>query len=194
MNIESFAQIIPGFAFRDAIQESPNGKVFVVQASNIDGRSLSVNPDTCKRTEDAPMRSGSFLNPNDVLISARGSASAGFKAAVFRGHKSPVIASATVYILRINANSFILPEYLALYINSKEGQSQLARLLVGGVTRSVRRKDIEGFDVPIPEVVTQSNLVKLSINIQQQQQLLKQKTSLGESILNGAIHLAIRSN
>ena len=189
MKVASLAEIIPGFVFRSGLNHDPQGRIAVVQASSINGESLVLDLGSLRRTNEGPDRAKAFAQVGDILIASRGSATAGFKAAVLTCGDVPVLASSSVYILRPTSKR-ALPEYLALYINSALGQTQLAQLLVGGVTRAVRRADIEGFDLPIPDLSTQELLVKLHMNTQEQAKILHRRNTLNASIFEGTLQIA----
>ncbi len=191
MNITSVADIIPGFVFRGPVIDQPSGQVYVVQASNINGSSLLLDFASLKRIDDAPERANAYVEPYDVLIAARGSYTIGFKAAVLPESRLPVLASSSVYILRPRTKQ-ILPQYLALYINSKRGQTQLAQFLVGGVTRAVRRADIENFELPVPDLTAQKLLVELHGNTQEQADLLRRRTEINTNVFEGALRIAAK--
>lgn len=186
-SIHEVATIVPGYVFRGALVEEAPGVIAVVQASHIDGRALAADPDSFKRVVGGPERSRAFLEPGDVLIAARGSATGGFKSVVFLGYEKPTIASSSVYIIRLRPGSGLSPEFLSTYINSEKGQAELMKTVVGGVTRAVRSKDIEGLEVPVPNATEQETVVALRKNIQEQERILQSRIILTANVFEGTL-------
>lgn len=191
-SIKEVAEIIPGYVFRGAIEDNSLGNTAVIQASHIDGRALMADPESFKRIVNAPERSRAFLEPGDVLIAARGSATGGFKSVVFPRYEKPVIASSSVYIIRLKPEAGISPEFLSTYLNSDNGQVDIMKKVVGGVTRAVRGKDIEDLELSIPTIVEQETLVGFRKNIQEQERLLRERIVLTSRIFEGALQTVVR--
>jgi len=191
--IKKLAEIKSGHSFRTAIKDTVFGPILVVQSVNIESRSLVIDSNELKAIskDDCPAGESSYLQPNDVIITARGSARGSFKAAVFQSCDKPVIASSSVYILRLKNTEKILPAYLALYLSSQAGNAELAKVMTGGAIRTVLKKDIADVLVPIPDTATQKILIQLYQNIQAQEAQLSKKIKINNKILQGALQLTL---
>ena len=81
LEIGKFAQVIAGFTFRKTIEPTPNGRVFVLQAKNIQDNSLDTTDDLIA-VDNEPPRTSSYLKENDVVIISRGINNTNFRSIV----------------------------------------------------------------------------------------------------------------
>lgn len=184
--IHQFAEVLPGYAFRGAINHNPMGMFFVAQASNIDANQLFLDTDSLKRTDDAPIRAKAFLDEGDVLIASRTSMTGGFKACVFAGYEQPVIATSSTFIIRSD-EAIVTSEYLSIFLNSAMGQIELNRDTSGSYIKALLRKQLLTVSIPILSLEEQKILADLSRNTSEQNTLLQRKIQLNQNILQGAL-------
>ena len=185
-NITDIADIIPGYSFRWAIEAVKDGKYFVLQAKDLkDGLEISTAGDLTS-VSDAPQKSDAFLQENDIIIIAKGLGGSLFKAVVFTVKDTNVIATSSVYVLRIKDKN-VLPEYLSIYLNSDDGQKSIKESAVGAYIKSISRKEFEKIRVPIPDLKIQESLVGLNRNLIQQDKINNRKRKLKKEILEVTI-------
>jgi len=179
-NLKNIANIITGYTFRTAIKSENRGSLLILQSKNIKDNLIIFDKDLLKIFYKTS-RTNSFIKNNDVVISSRGS----FRSAVIKSTKK-VIASSSVYILRLTTNQ-ILPEFLSLYLNSIMGQKNLLSITTGATIKSVLKNDLENLKIPTPSLVTQKNLINLYQNQKKHSELLKEKLLINSNILEGAL-------
>lgn len=181
IHVKEIAEIIAGYTFRGALKHDLNGKCEVVSAKNIneDG---SIDYNGLTRILQLPPRTNAFVKENDVILSSRGV----FRAGVYRKKSQSIIASSSTFILRVD-NTKLLPEYLAIYLNSEVGQASIRRVLTGSSIKTILRKSLENLQIPIPSIDIQKKIIDIRENWQVQEGLLNRKINLNKGIAAGAI-------
>ena len=187
INIENIANVIIGYTFRGAILEHKEGALYVIQARNITDQ-LVLTEQFLTKTKLETSHTKAFAQDGDVVISARGS----FKSAVLRSSKK-IIASSSVYLLRLKANSQILPEFLAISLNSSMGQKDIAQIATGAAIKLMLRKDLEEISMPVLPLSQQERVIALYQNIKQQQNLSERRNELHKNIMNAVFLQLMRS-
>lgn len=182
--LNKIAEINTGYAFRQAVGDSSTGKTVVLQTKDLESNAFITESNTFAKTSLEIPRSKSFLQPDDVLLSSRGSGT--HKSTVFKVANNNVIASASLFIIRIRDNA-VLPEYLSLYLNSREGQEALSQITTGAYIQNIPKKNLEQIPIPIPTIPQQRNLVALQQNIWQQKKITEQKNQLKQEIINATL-------
>ncbi len=186
-HIKDIADVILGFTFRTTLEESSDGNIAVLQAKNISGKIIINEQDLIKINMDKS-RSSALARKNDVAISARGY----FKSAILRFCQQPTIAAGSTYLIRLRTPD-ILPEYLAVYLNSSLGQRQIKGRTTGVVINTLLKKDLEAIEVIIPDVKQQRKAITIYENNLRHQELLRQKQFLSNKINEGLINRIINS-
>ena len=181
--IKYIGDIITGYTFRGAIQEYPDSSLFVLQAKNIEKDTLSINVSDLVAAVCDTSHTKAFIKPKDVVISNKGV----FRSAVVRSNKK-ILASSSVYILRVKDNKLVFPEYLALYLNSPIGQQKLNHLMTGAAIKYILRKDIENINIHLISLEDQRKLVDFYYNIFTQINLLERKCDIMKNIVNGTLN------
>jgi restriction endonuclease S subunit len=89
----------------------------------------------------------------DVVISIRGS---NFKVAVVDDSSSNFVISSNLIALTLSNE--IIPEVLAAYFESSEGQNKLQSLAAGETIKGLSLKSLLEVEIPIPSLEVQENL------------------------------------
>jgi type I restriction enzyme M protein len=185
--ISKFAEVISGYTFRGAIKEDRESSLHVLQAKNIRDEIL-ITDEMLVRTTFDTSHTNAFAQDGDVAISTRGT----FRAAVLRSSKK-IIASSSVYLLRLKNGSPVLPEFLSIYLNSDFGQKDISQITTGAAIKLILRRDLEDITIPILPMTQQEKVVMLYQNIRQQENLFKRRNELHKNIMNATFHQLIRS-
>jgi len=186
MKISKIAKTIGGYTFRKTIEPDKHGNVFVLQANNIvNGKNIE-DVGGFIRTSFQGLRTATFLQKNDVIIVSRGTGHGSFRASVFLSENLNVIASSSLFIIRL-LDKDILADYLALYLNSLDGQNKLFKIAIGSSFHAIPRKALDDLDIPVPNIEKQKLIIKLNINIKEQQKLVDYKYKLIDNIFNQAL-------
>lgn len=181
------ADITLGYTFRGAVVGNKDGNYRVIQARNISSDSFFDNPSELEIVSLDTIRSTSFVEQGEVLITSRGATVGGFKATLFDCKADrPVLASSSLYIL--HSIKHVLPEYLVAYLNSNAVQRELQDRATGATVRSIQRSRLGEVRIPIPPMEKQKDIVALQRNIKQQNKLLEDRVSLSNQLIDGIIN------
>ena len=186
--ISELAQISLGYTFRGPVEEDLLGDFAVIQARNISNDVVFQNSESLTRISLDVVRSNSFVSRGDVLLTSRGATLGGFKATVFDTNADrQVIASSSLYILRLKSN-ILSPDYLAVYLNSENGQRSLQGIATGATVRSISIAELGLLEIPILSEEEQNTIVALYKNIREQRTLLEKKVKVQGQIINSIIN------
>lgn len=182
-----FSTILPGFAFRGAVEADRNGDTYLVQAKDlIRGIPLEESNTLVKISHTAPGNSGR-LQKNDVLLVSRGLKAGSFRSTVFVSDASNVIASSSVHIIRVTDQN-VTPKYVSAYLNSKAGQIKLSEIIHGSYIGALPRNKLEKIDVPIPSLQEQAAIVALITNLREQEELIDRKRKIQQGIVSAVFN------
>lgn len=179
--LKDITSIFAGYTFRTALKTEEDGENLVVQAKDI-ASELIIDESKLANIDHQSFKTNALVRENDVIISVRGK----FRAGVYRGKSRNIIASSSVYILRLfdeNTN----PEYLAIYLNSNNGQKEISKSLTGGAIKTILRKDLENICVVVPEASKQQAIISLYKNNIALQNKLNTKKILINNIIESAV-------
>lgn len=183
MQIKDFCTTRVGHSFRKRVVNDPEGVTRVVLPGNIseDGflKFANAPPLHTTITSKRPLRNG------EILLQNKGR----FAAAVFNMPENECwITPASVIILTLNTKE-VLPEYIALYMNSTKGQQKLSKLKELSSIPFITRPNLEKINIPIPKIEKQQMLVDLNKAIAKYKELTEQKTKLLINIMNSELEM-----
>ncbi len=179
----NIAELRSGYTFRGGVNLQPEGNTQVYMARDVieDGRLPLATIDYANPS--------AYLATGDVLLSIRDN----FQAMVADKHDRPAVAAAAVMVIRLQSGP-LLPQYIALYFNSAQGQHALRGLATGSAIKTVTKAKLQGLAIPAISLEQQSRLISLSKNISQQQELLQQRRWLLGSIDRNILTAALNEN
>ena len=158
----------------------PAGNLLVIQPKD-------VSNDGVLKTEQlyrVGQPSKTLLNKGDVLLINRGR----FTAMVFdEPVKESCVATSAFLVLTPKKPSQLLPEYLALYFNSTEGQNIFKRLNEKTTIPFISRTNLETVEIPLPSLERQRDLAQLGALTQRYATLSTHKLKLQTRILDHAL-------
>lgn len=178
MKINDFSNIRTGHAFRERLVDHPNGNVSVIQPKDIkaDG-TVAFSDGKYLRTNISSPRT---LNQSDVLVVNRGR----FAAVVFDfPFEESWIVPSSIMILSIREES-VLPEYIALYLNSPEGQRIFQRYFEYSTIPFISTNNMASMEIPIPPLDRQRALIKYREAARDYKLLTNRKHELYNQILS----------
>lgn len=184
VKLTDIVDIRSGYNFREGIPEAENGNLQVIQFKDLSGLILEDNPNRLLVLKEQ-IKTNHWLNFNDILLSNRGN----YKSAVNRCEK-PCIASGVFFVLTVKDNKF-LPEYIAIFLNSVEGQKALsARQNSAGVS-SIIRSELTQIDIPFIPLEKQKQVVELfqlyEKEVDTMEKIKQNRKKLINSILSQAV-------
>jgi restriction endonuclease S subunit len=187
MKISQIADIITGHTFRYAIEHDNKGNFWIVQAKNINS-GIDLNLDFTK-TDIGKTRTKGLVKKNDILLTNRGT----FRAAIYEGKIENLIAASSVFILRINEKDKILPEYLAIYLNSQPGQHKLKSECKGATIKSLAKSSLSEIIIPVPSIKNQKMIIGIYKNYTYRMDMYEREADLHKEIAEYTINQLITS-
>ncbi|MBR1916138.1 MAG: restriction endonuclease subunit S [Alphaproteobacteria bacterium] len=143
-----------GYSFREGLSKAESGDLPVVQFKDISNLYID-DVSACFSISDEKIKPSHLLRRGDVLLSNRGN----YKATLFNT-TAKSIASGVFFILTIKDKSF-LPEYIATFLNSAEGQKALSERQNSAGMPSIIRSELEQIDIPFISLEKQRQIVEL---------------------------------
>lgn len=181
MKIKEFGKTRVGHSFRKRLVSIPDGVSKVIEPKNISSDGVLILEE--KDFVHSDVRMLPPLKTGDVLISNKGR----FAAAVFDiPDKDTWIVPASIIVLTIT-DCNILPGYIALYMNSANGQKQFQKLNEVSTVPFVSRTNLMEMDIPVPTLEKQHLLVTFGTANRRYAELTMKKHSLMNYILNNEL-------
>lgn len=136
------------------LQAEPYGDVSYLQIKDL----LSESPEkTASKVTLSAKNERYLLAKGDMLFAGKGTT---YLCKVF-DLDIPAIASTTLYIIRL-ASKDILPNYLCWYLNQPSVMAAMKAQQVGTSTPLIHKQVVEDFEVPVPNIDKQRQIVDLA--------------------------------
>lgn len=152
--------------------ELPFINITNIQEGKIDTRSVET-----VRVKENETVSKSKLEPNDVVISIKGS---NFRAVVADKSTEGYLISANLIAFKLNEQ--ILPEILAAYLNSPLGQKELQARSAGALQKALNLKSLMEIPIPIPDKKDQKAIAEYLKLSKQHQELLDKEHKIRQQL------------
>jgi hypothetical protein len=158
VSLQALADIKPGYPFRGAIKNNPNGTAHVVQIRHLDpvhGFGDDRLGDLLDRVTLSGKRKPDYLCPGDLLFVSRGSRF--FAAIVPDTIPEHTVCSPHFFLIRLteSSRSCITPEFLAWQINHQQAQLYLSRGRQGSLQPSVSKTLLKALPITLPSLERQ---------------------------------------
>ncbi len=130
-----------------------------------------------------------LLRNGDVLLVAKGNR---LFASVFESEQTATIASSSFFVITPNTK-IVYPDYLAAILNAPQTKNALMQLGAGTNIFSLRKSELEAFEIPIPPLIKQKQIARVAALHQQEielaNQIITQKKELYKAIISKIIKL-----
>ena len=167
------ANVLPGYPFRGRVPEKINGGARVVQMKDVDPDN-PIEWSGLIKTELTGRRKPDWLVPGDILFLLRGNHN-------FAIHLDQVpvqaVGSPHFYLIRIDNKVDLIPEFLSWQINQVPAQHYFNISAEGSLQRSIKRSVMDLFEVVIPDLKKQEQIVNFN-------RLVAQETALYSDLIN----------
>lgn len=188
MKLRQLAAINSGYISRTGIKPDEGGALFLFQARDVNAEDRSYDPGSLVRFNPALSTKDWLLKVQDILFMARGASNYSI---LINNLPGDAVAAASFFIIRISHGA-VRPEYLCWYLNQKPVEAYLKRNSGRGVHMPViRRKVLEGVDIPVPSPAVQDRVVDTVRLLEKEQRLFatlarRRKELVTESCLHAA--------
>ena len=172
---ENFS-IRSGYTMRKNIDDYESGDIKVIYAKHLNSINNLELPTIGK------VSSEHYLLDGDILLTVKGS----FSAVVFDKSIGKAIATSSIMILRPKDKN-ISSEFIATYLNSMKGQSDLRQIMSGAHVKTINKSELENLRIPIPPLDTQNMIAKLAHNVIDQKNINYQKNEIQQKILDSIL-------
>ena len=176
--LSSVAEIQGGFHAPKGINPQTDGTHFIIQARDID-KGFRVKATTLSRFFPERRPDSYLVSQGDVLFLARG---APHFAVLIDTPIKNTLASGAFHVLRPKVG-FILPAFLAWWLNQPPAQSFLKSCSSGTNLPFLAKKQLEELIISVPEISTQMAVIRIN-------QLFDREENLSELITKKRAKLA----
>lgn len=171
------AKVLGGYAFRSRVTDDPDGDVRVLQLGDIDAQG-HVDPETLTRMEFGKRAGKHTLEPDDVLLTARGERVLALRVP----GADPIVAAAGLLVIRPKA--VLDSDYLCWCLNHPRTRQRLERLREGSNLKFLERGNAEGLPIAVPEMAVQHEIAGRHAEQQQRSALRLALNALDERIID----------
>jgi len=169
VRLADIADIRPGYPFRGAVADTPDGEVAVVQIKNVDP-DAGIDWPSLVRTELTGRRKPDWLRQGDVLFTARGNRNA---AAPVGEITIKAVSAPHLFVVRVAAPDQVLPAFLAWLMNQADAQRYFAQEATGSYITSIRKQALLDMPLRLPSLEKQRLVVELDRAARQERQILQ---------------------
>jgi hypothetical protein len=183
-----FANIVTvrlGCSFRGRLVEDEGGTLPVVQFKDLTGSVFS-NADQCVRICADKIKIAHWLKDGEILVSNRGIC----KVAVNRC-RYPCVASGVFFVLTVQDKNF-LPEYIAVFLNSQEGQKTLMMHQNISGMLSINRGELEKVDIPLISIEKQQQIIELYALYEKEVDLFENIKKVRKKLINSVLSQIVK--
>lgn len=129
-----------------------------------------------------------LLQDGDVLFVGKGNR---LFAWCYRKYLGPYIASSIFFILRPNQD-IIYPEYLATFLNTVQSKSALQQLGGGTNILSIRKPELEAFEIQVPSLEKQRTIAALAQLHQEEIAITRKILALKQDAFSGILSKLVK--
>ena len=189
MPLGSVSSISAGYPLRHSAEELAEGSISFVQLKNV-CLERGIVWDEVAKIDLPSTRNQSWLSPNDVIFSARGSRTLAYP--VINPPERAACAP-HFYVISIRDHAELLPEFLAWQMNQKAAQDYLQREAAGSYILNIRRQVLEQLPIAIPPLREQELIVAYWRAAQRERLMLERLIETTDAQL-GAIAMRLATN
>ena len=142
---------------RDATRPDPAGSHRLIQISDIDDEGRFRTHDFIRVSPREPINESLLLRPGDLLFPNRGMRTT---AAVFDSSDAPTFVGAQFFVIE-PLRKAINPHYLAWALRTREATAYFDQHRRGTNVLTLQKPTMENFEVPVPSLETQFNIVQV---------------------------------
>ncbi|MDR0967751.1 MAG: hypothetical protein LBL75_02880 [Rickettsiales bacterium] len=150
-----FVDIRAGYSLRTEEVPTTGATVALIQPKDITNGEINFDETKAIIIQNPEKH---ILTDGEIILLARGR----FAAAVYKSDMPAAIVPTSFLRMRIN-RSDILPEYIAMYLNSSVGQNMLKRQMSGGTIQPfITGAELRGLEIVVAPMDLQKKLVAMT--------------------------------
>jgi len=171
-----------GYTLRASVSSLGIGDTPYIQANDISSSKLYLDKKSLCSYNLKNVLTSAYTEFGDVLLSSRGIS----RAVVIKDRG--LLVSSSLFVIRVE-NIILMPEYLAIYLNSNLGQENLNKIKMGGTIPSFSKSVLLNMVIPVPDIDVQEKIVELYLNIEKQNGILNRKVELNQMLFENIFKL-----
>jgi len=154
--LSKIAEILPGYPFRGAIKDDPQGEVTVLQMrdTSIDE---AVKWGLAAKATLKGRRSPDYLIDNDIVFVARGQKN---YSTMLTNVPEQAVITPQFFLVRAN-QSLIEPSFLAWQMNQAPARKYFKEVSAGTTSASIRKPDLEDLPIVLPSMHKQLQIMRI---------------------------------
>jgi len=161
VNLSTLANIRMGHSIRGSIKDEPDGDAVVVRMNNVDVARGIVHEDLA-RMKLPGKKAPQYLEAGEILFTARGRNNhAIFVSAEDIEKLGPTVAAPQFFVLSVKDQG-VVPEYLAWFINSRQGQLYFESRAEGVTVQNITRSSLGDLPVDAPPLSIQNEIIEMN--------------------------------
>lgn len=179
----ALTELLPGFAFRGAIQDEPAGPVRVVTMANLQEDTLCTSqllPAIAFTGDQNKLR----IEPGDLIFRARGVSN---QAILVESIQQPAIFASPLIRIRVRDTQTLDPHYLRWLLNSGPIQRAIDAIAKGTIVRMISAAGLRDLSIPVPPLQRQQQIAAFAHLQREEQQLsealIRQRRHFAEQVL-----------
>lgn len=166
-SLQNMATIRSGYLFREKIEPHPSGQYRVIQIGDISANAI-ITSDSLTRFNLPDIKPPHIITQGDVLFISRGLRK---KAVVVTEDLGRVVTTSQIFVIR--PRDFVLPEYLAWYINQRPAQRYIEEHSTGTNISLINMESMGNLPIDRPSLESQSRIVRIHRLILREAELIK---------------------
>jgi restriction endonuclease S subunit len=174
-----------GHTFRAAPSHAPDGRVLLIQPKDVSSDGI-LSVDQLFRVD---IEASKRLRPSDVLLVNRGR----FAAAVFSVDNGNTYVASSAFLILSVKEPIVLPEYIALFFNSRKGRRLIDRYVEKTTIPYIRAGNLKTMTIPIPPIEKQRIIIEFEDINRTYARLSRRKLELQRQILSCELTGQIRT-
>lgn len=149
LKLKDIANIFSGIYERT----DPNGDILYLQTKDC---SDSIATKYASRVFPTPKAQKNLLQHNDILFACKGT---NYLCLTYK-QEEDAVASTSFFVIRVKSDK-VLPEYLCWFLQQPATKSYFKTFQTGSATPLIRKQNVDELEINIPELHTQTLIVKI---------------------------------
>lgn len=176
-------------SFGQHLKSKDQGEVKYLQIKNFSEEGIFLdNVETY--IEQDMVKATSLLSDGDILFVGKGMKFFAYK---YDEKIGKAVASSVFFVIKVHETK-VLPDYLVCILNQPKSLAYFYGASAGSSIPSIRKKELLDFEIPIPPLNEQENIVSYYQNHLEQQKLISEIKSKNQILFHQAINQLTQVN
>ncbi len=178
IHLSDLAILEQGHLFRKGISNLPMGNISLIQPNDV-AQDKELDIDGLHKVKYNDVKESSILKKNDIIIKTK--ATNPIALMVEPGNNQFAVTNHFTIIRIIDEN--ISPKYLTWFLNTKQTQEYLSRMMVGTSVPFLKKTTLMDLGIPVPHRKIQERIVMMNELHEDEDQLTRQIVDLKKDLV-----------